>query len=170
MEKLQNLEACLPPEQPPTVQTIDHLQNEISREFKSAANSVAKLYRLSNEKKSLLQHKGYLDCIDDILQTIHDGKEETSVHDIELWCMKKRNELLGPKSNFNFDKNSDNNKKEKEYQLSMIPLSIERDKTKERQNVSRTNRDGGSEITDDIDLNDDLFEMEGGHTEKRPKL
>ena len=136
MDKLKNLVSSLPPEQPPTDQAVDSLNNEISNEFKTAANSVAKLYRLSNEKNSLLKHKGYLDCLDDILSLLsREGESPMGLHDVQLWCMKRRNELLSSSNShvddtsqerlgFSFS-NDDKSLKPPIFVLSMPPPSVE---------------------------------------------
>lgn len=56
--------------------------------FSTAAKAVASLYRLGTEHNVLLMHKGYLDCLDDLLQVLsNDG-------DMENWILTKRAELL----------------------------------------------------------------------------
>ncbi|GMM33924.1 hypothetical protein DASC09_012490 [Saccharomycopsis crataegensis] len=67
---LSNLSSNLPPQIPATESQISDLDNKLTQEFKSAANSVAALYRLSSAKNAMLRHKGYLDCLDDLLNMI----------------------------------------------------------------------------------------------------
>lgn len=59
----------------------------LKAEFADAAKAVASLYRTGNNSNVLLMHKGYLDCLDDLLQII------TSGEDIENWALTKRAEL-----------------------------------------------------------------------------
>lgn len=59
----------------------------LKTEFADAAKAVASLYRTGNSSNVLLMHKGYLDCLDDLLQII------TSGEDIENWVLTKRAEL-----------------------------------------------------------------------------
>lgn len=93
MERLNTLGSSLPPEQPPTNQVIESLNSELSQEFKLAANAVTKLYRVSNERNSLLKHQGYLQCLEDILSIM--GQNPSAPTDaIHLWCLKQRNEML----------------------------------------------------------------------------
>ncbi|EDO18354.1 hypothetical protein Kpol_1013p25 [Vanderwaltozyma polyspora DSM 70294] len=99
MDKLKSLGTSLPPEQPPTDENIETLNTEISNEFKNAANSVAKLYRLSNEKNSLLRHKGYLNCLEDILNEIEISNGNISITDLKNWCLEKRNDLVSSCNN-----------------------------------------------------------------------
>lgn len=93
MERLNTLGSSLPPEQPPTNQVIESLSSELSQEFKLAANAVTKLYRVANERNSLLKHQGYLQCLEDIL-SIMQQNPSASVDAIHLWCLKQRNEIL----------------------------------------------------------------------------
>ncbi|GAV55555.1 hypothetical protein ZYGR_0AV01870 [Zygosaccharomyces rouxii] len=93
MERLNTLGSSLPPEQPPTNQVIESLSSELSQEFKLAANAVTKLYRVANERNSLLKHQGYLQCLEDIL-SIMGQNPSASADVIHLWCLKQRNEML----------------------------------------------------------------------------
>ncbi|KAG0654021.1 hypothetical protein C6P45_003550 [Maudiozyma exigua] len=139
MEKLSSLESSLPPEQPPTKQAVDSLKNELSQEFKLAANAVTKLYRVANEKNSLVKHLGYIECIDDLLTGI-DNSDFQSVDDIRLWCSRQKLDRIGTKDTSNkkeLDKKSNNfnfNFAEKKtinspkFRLSMPPLSVEHTK------------------------------------------
>ncbi|CCF58096.1 hypothetical protein KAFR_0D04480 [Kazachstania africana CBS 2517] len=135
MERLNSLEKVLPPEQPPTKQAIESLNSELSQDFKIAANAVAKLYRVANEKNSLCKYQGYLNCLDDILGLLNDGSV-TSVDDIKLWCLKQRNDILPSNNNdqkahgnhdFNFcnTNEANNNSSVPKFKLSMPPLSVE---------------------------------------------
>lgn len=56
-------------------------------EFANAAKAVASLYRLGSGSTVLLRNKGYLDCLDDLLQMIANGD------DIENWALTKRAEI-----------------------------------------------------------------------------
>lgn len=137
MEKLNSLGSSLPPEQPPTNQVIDSLSSDLSQEFKIAANAVTKLYRVANERNSLLKHQGYLNCIDDLLSHMEQGSN-ISVDDLHLWCLKQKNDILSHKSfgtsnskfDFNFDNPHGANTSSSEvsvpkFQLSTPPLSVE---------------------------------------------
>lgn len=60
----------------------------LKAEFANAAKSVASLYRLGNNSNVLLMHKGYLECLDDLLDVITNGD------DIENWALTKRAEIV----------------------------------------------------------------------------
>ena len=135
MEKLDSLEASLPPEQPPTAQAIASLNSDLNQEFKIAANAVTKLYRTANEKNSLLKHQGYIECADNILSMLENG-EFSSLNEIRLWCIKQRTDRLGnenskkiptqkkqPIYDFEFEKKKNYNSPN--FHLSMAPLSVE---------------------------------------------
>ncbi|SMN19365.1 similar to Saccharomyces cerevisiae YJR056C Putative protein of unknown function [Maudiozyma saulgeensis] len=147
MEKLHSLETSLPPEQPPTKQAVDSLNNELSQEFKVAANAVTRLYRVANEKNSLVKHQGYIECLDDILDCIENSKFN-SLDDIRLWCTKQRVDKTGTKEpnrvdstekvnryNFNFEEKKTINSPK--FRLSIPPLSVEH--TKPSENHTRHN-------------------------------
>lgn len=106
MEKLNSLGSSLPPEQPPTTQAIESLNSELSQEFKLAANAVTKLYRVANERNSLLRHHGYLNCVEDILNMLLQDPT-TSVDDIRIWCLKQKNDILSHRNNNNSNSNPD---------------------------------------------------------------
>lgn len=139
MEKLSSLESSLPPEQPPTKQAVDSLKNELSQEFKLAANAVTKLYRVANEKNSLVKHLGYIECIDDLLTGI-DNSDFQSVDDIRLWCARQKLDRIGTKdtsskkeldkksNNFNFNFAEKKTINSPKFRLSMPPLSVEHTK------------------------------------------
>lgn len=59
----------------------------VKKEFAGAAKAVASLYRLGSHSSVLSMHKGYLDCLDDLLHVIANGE------DIEDWALSKRAEL-----------------------------------------------------------------------------
>lgn len=145
MEKLNSLGSSLPPERSPTDQVIESLNGELSQEFKIAANAVTKLYRVANERNSLLKHGGYLQCVEDLLDML-EREPGLSVEDIHLWCLKQKGEILshqnpgnevkstGSKYNFDFSgggdtKNSDSSKVPT-FRLSTPPLSVEYPKPK----------------------------------------
>lgn len=92
MDKLKALESSLPPEQAPTPHTIDKLNQQVTQEFKIAANAVTSLYRLSSEKSSLNRHFGYTECVQDVLQLVEEGYTSDQ---IRQWCIAKQRELLG---------------------------------------------------------------------------
>ncbi|QLQ82654.1 hypothetical protein HG537_0H04170 [Torulaspora globosa] len=145
MEKLNSLHSSLPPERSPTDQTIESLNKELSQEFKIAANAVTKLYRVANERNSLLKHHGYLQCVENLLSMLQQ-EPGLSVEDIHLWCIKQRNEILsyqsaggngeqgkstGTKYNFDFTNAGDTSGdgdatvKVPTFRLSTPPLSVE---------------------------------------------
>lgn len=142
MEKLNSLGSSLPPEQPPTTQAIESLNSELSQEFKLAANAVTKLYRVANERNSLLRHHGYLNCVEDILNMLQQDPA-TSVDDIRIWCLKQKNDILSNRNNnsntdggksgaskfdFNFESPNTNINMETtvpKFRLSSPPLSVE---------------------------------------------
>lgn len=109
---LSNLSSNLPPTRAMEQVSISELNQELTSEFKNAAKSVASLYNLSNlgnkEQKmefanaaksvtalyrlssnfgDLLLNKGYLECLDDLLENIAKGE------DIENWALTKRAEI-----------------------------------------------------------------------------
>lgn len=89
MDNISNLSSNLPPTRPINDNSIKELNSELTLEFKNAAKSVASLYKLSLQKNSMLRYKGYLDCIDDLLNLIkNDG-------DVENWALMKKLELEG---------------------------------------------------------------------------
>lgn len=57
-------------------------------EFAKAAKSVTALYRLTNNSNTLVRQKGYLDCLDDMLQVLTNGE------DVENWVLARRAEVL----------------------------------------------------------------------------
>ncbi|AQZ12718.1 YJR056C [Zygosaccharomyces parabailii] len=140
MERLNALGSSLPPEQPPTNQVIESLNSELSQEFKLAANAVTKLYRVANERNSLLKHQGYLHCLEDVLSLLEQNPE-APVDAIHLWCLKQRNDMLshgsisqdgpnGSKFDFNFDNpnvasTNNTNVSVPKFRSSHPPLSVE---------------------------------------------
>ncbi|ODV62242.1 uncharacterized protein ASCRUDRAFT_74667 [Ascoidea rubescens DSM 1968] len=94
---LSKLSSNLPPSVPVTKESFDKLDAKLINEFKNAAKSVATLYRLSNSNSSLLRFKGYLECIDDLLNLIklHKINHSENELDIENWCLTKKAELMG---------------------------------------------------------------------------
>lgn len=111
---MSNLSSNLPPAKPVTQANVNEVFHDLTTEFKNAAKSVASLYstlvnntdkdklklefanaaksvaslyRLTHTSSSLLQHKGYLNCLDDLLNIIaQDG-------DVENWALTKRAEI-----------------------------------------------------------------------------
>lgn len=108
---LSNLSSDLPSTQNLEQVSILELNKELTSEFKNAAKSVAalynstgdtkqqkaqfadaakavaSLYRLGTNSNVLLMHKGYLECLDDLLGVITNGE------DIENWALTKRAEV-----------------------------------------------------------------------------
>lgn len=62
-------------------------ESGMKAKFSEAAKAVASLYRTGTNSNVLLTHKGYLDCLDDLLQIL------TSGEDMENWVLTKRAEL-----------------------------------------------------------------------------
>lgn len=62
-------------------------------EFANAARAVASLYRLGSNSNTLLMDKGYLACLDDLLQVIANND------DIENWALTKRAEVTNHYNN-----------------------------------------------------------------------
>ncbi|KAH3681506.1 hypothetical protein WICPIJ_007529 [Wickerhamomyces pijperi] len=114
MDNISNLSNNLPPTKPVNEQTIKELDLELNQEFRDAANAVASLYKLSIQKKTIIKHQGYLDCINDLLNVIkNDG-------DVESWALGKRAELTGdsdssPSSSFNSQRTQDLTKNDPAY-------------------------------------------------------
>ncbi|SCV02096.1 LANO_0F15192g1_1 [Lachancea nothofagi CBS 11611] len=92
MDHLQSLERSLPPESAVDDQNIDKLNQQVTQEFKIAANAVTNLYRLSSERSSLNRHMGYVDCLDDVMELLDKG---FSVHDLAKWCKDRKQEKVG---------------------------------------------------------------------------
>ncbi|KAH3678478.1 hypothetical protein WICMUC_001495 [Wickerhamomyces mucosus] len=87
MENISNLSSNLPLTKSVNDQTIEDIDKELNKEFRDAANAVASLYKLSLQKKTIIRHQGYLDCINDLLNVLkNDG-------DIENWALMKKLEL-----------------------------------------------------------------------------
>ncbi|KAI5962144.1 uncharacterized protein KGF55_003220 [Candida pseudojiufengensis] len=62
-------------------------KSAVKLDFASAARSVASLYKLGQISHSSSQEKGYLQCIDDLLDII------TNNEDVENWALTRRAEL-----------------------------------------------------------------------------
>lgn len=119
---LSNLSTDLPPTKPIDETSINELNRELTTEFKNAAKSVASLYnssiltgnkdtkhqkmefanaaksvatlyRLSNNSNNVFLNKGYLECLDDLLNNISNGE------DIENWALTKRAEIINMNKN-----------------------------------------------------------------------
>lgn len=60
---------------------------QLKTEFANTAKSVATLYRLGSNSNEILMNKGYLECLDDLLEVITNGE------DIENWALTKRAEI-----------------------------------------------------------------------------
>lgn len=59
----------------------------LKQDFSETAKSVASLYRLANTSTALFRLKGYMDCLDDILEVIEQGQ------DIENWVLTRKAEI-----------------------------------------------------------------------------
>lgn len=101
MDNISNLSSNLPPTKPISEESIKEINQDLALEFKNAAKSVASLYKLSLQKNSMLRYKGYLDCIDDLLNLIkNDG-------DVENLALMKKLELEGKLTGSELKKESD---------------------------------------------------------------
>ena len=94
-------------------------QKGVKVEFASAAKAVASLYRLGTNLNVLLMHKGYLECLDDLLSVIANGE------DIENWALTKRAELTNHYNHKEAGKDDVNS--ERDY--SPVPKSADSDLT-----------------------------------------
>ena len=59
----------------------------LKQDFSDTAKSVASLYRLANSSTALFRLKGYMDCLDDILEVIEHGE------DLENWVLTRKAEI-----------------------------------------------------------------------------
>ncbi|KAG7194817.1 uncharacterized protein KQ657_004498 [Scheffersomyces spartinae] len=59
----------------------------LKQDFSDTAKSVASLYRLANTSTVLYRLKGYLDCLDEILEIIENGE------DLENWVLTRKAEI-----------------------------------------------------------------------------
>lgn len=126
---LSNLSSNLPPTKPVNQTSVDEVSKELTTEFKNAAKSVASLYnssistnssssnqkiefanaarsvaalyRLTHNSSSLMHHKGYLQCLDDLLEVI------TQDGDIENWALTRRAEISNMHNNTPSQSNGD---------------------------------------------------------------
>ncbi|KAG7923433.1 hypothetical protein KL905_000651 [Ogataea polymorpha] len=94
---LSNLSSNLPLSQPIDDDSVEQINRELSNEFKLGARSIAALYRLSNAKNSLLKAKGYLSCLDDILNLIDNDQSIATLDQLKKALMTKKTELTGKK-------------------------------------------------------------------------
>lgn len=92
MDRLNNLEKSLPPERPANDQIIASLNQQVTQEFKIAANAVTNLYRLSSERSSLNRHAGYAECLDDVIRLIDRG---FTAQELRTWCEHRKCEIRG---------------------------------------------------------------------------
>jgi hypothetical protein len=104
MDNISNLSSGLPrPEDP-----LLDINQELSNQFKAAANSVASLYKSSTQRTQLVYKKGYLQCLDDVLDNLHRSPQE-----LEQWLILKKLKLEKSIDNtnraFNNDNDDDNN-------------------------------------------------------------
>jgi len=90
---LSNLSTNLPSEHPINDDTMQTINESLNDEFKSAAKSVAALYRLSNTKSNLLKQIGYKVCVDELLDFLQDDSK--TVLDIKQWLKGKKHDLEG---------------------------------------------------------------------------
>ncbi|ANZ76418.1 BA75_03444T0 [Komagataella pastoris] len=90
---LSNLSTNLPSEHPINDDTMQTINESLNDEFKSAAKSVAALYRLSNTKSNLLKQIGYKACVDELLDFLQDDSK--TVLDIKQWLKGKKHDLEG---------------------------------------------------------------------------
>ncbi|GME84045.1 unnamed protein product [Ambrosiozyma monospora] len=95
---LSNLSSNLPLSHPINDDSIDEINKELSNEFKIGARSIAALYRLSNSKTSIIQAKGYLNCLNDLLALIDNGSVQ-DLSQLKSLLLFKRSELTGENNN-----------------------------------------------------------------------
>lgn len=123
MEQLSSLEDDLPPAHPPTSQEIQRLNQEVTQEFKIAANAVSQLYRLSSTRSTLNKHVGYVTCLEDVMKQLEAGK---SVEQLQQWCIKRRQDLLGEETVAKTWKQKENTASEiPTFRLSKPALSVD---------------------------------------------
>ncbi|QPG77050.1 hypothetical protein FOA43_004448 [Brettanomyces nanus] len=91
---LSKLSSDLPLPQPIDDDSLDKINRELSNEFKIGARSIAALYRLSNTKSALINAKGYLNCLNDVISLI-DNDNVTSLAELKQYLQLKRTELTG---------------------------------------------------------------------------
>ncbi|SCU79711.1 LADA_0B02674g1_1 [Lachancea dasiensis] len=115
MDRLNTLEKSLPPEGPVNDQNIDRLNQQVTQEFKLAANAVSSLYRLSSERSSLSRHQGYVDCLEDVLELLGEG---CSARELMTWCQERKLEKSG--------NTSSTTKSSPTFRLSRPAMSVER--------------------------------------------
>lgn len=107
---LSNLSSTLPSTKPLEQVSLIEINNELTDEFKDAAKSVASLYnaggrsaakaefstaakavaslyRAGTSSTVLSMHRGYLECLDELVEAIAGGE------DIENWALTKRAEI-----------------------------------------------------------------------------
>lgn len=95
-------------------------QKGVKAEFAHAAKAVASLYRLGTNSNVLLMHKGYLECLDDLLSVIANGE------DIENWALTKRAELT---NYYNQKESSKDEPRSEMRDSSPVPVSADSDLT-----------------------------------------
>lgn len=103
-------------------------------DFANAAKSVATLYRLSNNANTLLLNKGYLECLDDLLEGIAHGD------DIENWALTKRAEIT------NINKDHHNNSYGNNNNESNVPSNI----TNNNNNISNIDSMSNNDLIEPI--------------------
>lgn len=125
---LSKLSADLPLSQPVGDAEVSALNKELSEEFKIGARSIAALYRLSNTKTQMMQAKGYLDCINDVLALI-DSKP--SLEEVKNVLNSKRGELTGfskptdvSQNQFENGEFTLNNPTQFHFPLAQTPISV----------------------------------------------
>ncbi|KAI5954608.1 hypothetical protein KGF54_002383 [Candida jiufengensis] len=75
--------------------TNESQKSSIKSDFANAAKSVASLYKLGQISHLVSQDKGYIQCIDDLLEVI------TNDEDIENWALTRRAEIINHKKSSN---------------------------------------------------------------------
>ncbi|ODV86259.1 hypothetical protein CANARDRAFT_27511 [[Candida] arabinofermentans NRRL YB-2248] len=92
---LSNLSSNLPLSRSIDDDSMDQINKELSNEFKIGARSIAALYRLSNTKNSLVKAKGYLNCLDDLLNILDNDQTITTLDDFKTVLLNKKFEITG---------------------------------------------------------------------------
>lgn len=65
---------------------------QMTGEFKTAARSLATMYKLSTQNGAQMKKLGYLECLEDLLLVLKDNEN------VEDWALRKKLELMGCQS------------------------------------------------------------------------
>lgn len=84
MDNLSSLKSGLPRES--AIRELADLDNSLIKEFKTAANAVTKLFKLSGAKTMVGRTQGYIDAIEDLL----DALEKDPNMNVLEWALQKQ--------------------------------------------------------------------------------